>query len=81
MIVALENIRSLWNIGAILRTAEFLELKKCGWWVIPAGNWLGGMSRIIKSGNRFGSRKNLKIKFLRDSLQLIKLAKEKRKSW
>ncbi len=28
MIVALENIRSLWNIGAIMRSCEFFGIKE-----------------------------------------------------
>lgn len=79
MILGLENIRSLWNIGAILRTAEFFGIKEV---------WLVGYTgREREDGDELhhkigktalGAEKNLKIKFLRDSLQLIKLAKERK---
>ncbi|MEK7513889.1 MAG: TrmH family RNA methyltransferase [Patescibacteria group bacterium] len=80
MIVALENIRSLWNIGAILRTAEFFGIKEV-WLVGYTGRELAGWDELHhKIGKTaLGAEKNLKIKFLRDSLQLIKLAKEKKK--
>lgn len=77
MILALENIRSLWNIGAILRTAEFFGIKEL-WMVGYTGrereDWDELHHKIGKTA--LGAEKNLEIKFLKDSLQLIKLAKK-----
>ena len=77
MILALENIRSLWNTGAILRTAEFFGIKEV-WLVGYTGrereDWDELHHKIGKTA--LGAEKNLKIKFLRDSIQLIKLANE-----
>lgn len=79
MIVALENIRSLWNIGAILRTTEFFGIKDV-WLVGYTGreqaDWNELHHKIGKTA--LGAEKNLTIKFIKDSLQLIKLAKEKK---
>jgi tRNA G18 (ribose-2'-O)-methylase SpoU len=72
MIVALENIRSLLNIGAILRTAEFFGIKEV--WLVgytgreqADGNELN--HKISKTA--LGAEKNLKIVFLRNTLSLL----------
>lgn len=79
MIIALENIRSLFNIGAILRTAEFFGIKKV-WLVGYTGreqdDWNEIHHKIAKTA--LGAEKNLKLKFLSGPLQLIKLAKKQR---
>ena len=77
MIVALENIRSLGNIGAIMRSCEFFGIKEI-WLVGYTGREMAGRDelnhKIAKTA--LGAEKKLKIKFLPDSLQLIKLCRE-----
>jgi tRNA G18 (ribose-2'-O)-methylase SpoU len=72
VIVALENIRSLFNIGAILRTSEFFGVKTV-WLVGYTGrerdDWDELHHKIGKTA--LGAEKNLEIKFIKDSQQLI----------
>lgn len=72
MIVALENIRSLWNIGAILRTAEFFGIREV-WLVGYTGREMSNLDelnhKVAKSA--LGAEKNLKIKFFRDTATLL----------
>lgn len=72
MIVALENIRSLLNIGAILRTAEFFGIKAV-WLVGYTGRERDGWDelhhKIAKTA--LGAEKNLEIVFLRDTAALL----------
>lgn len=72
MILALENIRSLWNIGAILRTAEFFGIKTI-WLVGYTGrerdDWDQLHHKIAKTA--LGAEKNLKIVFLHDTVSLL----------
>ena len=74
MIVALENIRSLGNIGAIMRSCDFFGIKQV-WLVGYTGRKMAGTDelnhKIAKTA--LGAENNLEIKFLPDSLQLIKL--------
>lgn len=77
MIVALENIRSLFNIGAILRTGEFFGIKKIlliGYTGREAAHLDELNHKISKTA--LGAEKNLDIKFLKSSLQLIKLCRK-----
>ena len=78
--VALENLRSLYNIGAIFRTCSFFGIKN----VVLVGysgkkyNLKGEKilhPDILKTS--LGSEKELEIIFLEDSKQLIKFAREK----
>jgi tRNA G18 (ribose-2'-O)-methylase SpoU len=81
MIVALENIRSLGNVGAIMRSCEFFGIKAV---------WLAGYTgRELAEANTLhhklaktalGAEKNLTIKFIKNSLQLIKLCQKLRLS-
>lgn len=77
MIVALENIRSLFNIGAILRTSEFFGIKAV-WLVGYTGrernDWDELHHKIAKTA--LGAEKNLKLRFITGSLQLINLAQK-----
>lgn len=73
----MENIRSLWNIGAILRTSEFFGIKEV-WLVGYTGREQDGDDelhhKIAKTA--LGAEKNLQLKFVTDSLQLIKSAQK-----
>ena len=72
MIVALENIRSLWNIGAIMRTLEFFGFKEI-WLVGYTGREMAGRDelnhKIAKTA--LGAEKNLEIVFIRDTVTLL----------
>lgn len=77
MIVALENVRSLFNVGAIFRSCEFFGIKEV-WLVGYTGREMAGADKLnhkIKK-TALGAEKYLKIKFVKNSLQLIKLAQK-----
>ena len=73
MIVALENIRSLWNIGAIMRSCEFFGIKQV-WLVGYTGREMAGSDelnhKITKTA--LGAEKILKIKFFRGTVTLLR---------
>jgi tRNA G18 (ribose-2'-O)-methylase SpoU len=72
VIVALENIRSLFNIGAIFRTCEFFgvgEVFLVGYTGRERSDWNELHHKISKTA--LGAEKNLKIKFFRDSPALL----------
>lgn len=73
--IALENIRSLHNVGAIFRTCSFFGFKNIllvGYTARDINNRLH--TKISRSS--LDSEKDLEIKFLEDSAELIKFAKE-----
>jgi 23S rRNA (guanosine2251-2'-O)-methyltransferase len=78
--IALENIRSLHNIGAIFRTCSFFGIKNVvlvgysGKTILPNGRV------VLHEGVRkssLGSEKDLNLTFLDSTEELINLAKEK----
>lgn len=72
MIIALENIRSLLNVGAILRTAEFFGIKQV-WLVGCTGRERDGWDKLHHkiAKTALGAEKNLKIKFFYDTASLL----------
>lgn len=77
MIIALENIRSLYNVGAIFRTASFFGITKI-LLVGYSGRKTAGMDELHEKVKKtaLGTEKDLIIKFLSNSIQLIKFAKD-----
>lgn len=79
--VALENLRSLYNIGAIFRTCSFFGLDKVvligytGKRALPGGKTLLH-EKIAKSA--LGSENHLQVIFLESPQELIIFAKENR---
>jgi tRNA G18 (ribose-2'-O)-methylase SpoU len=72
VIVALENIRSLFNIGAIFRTCEFFGVEEVflvGYTGRERNDWDELHHKIGKTA--LGAEKNLKIKFFRDGAALV----------
>jgi len=76
VIIALENIRSLYNIGAIFRTASFFGIKKI-LLVGYSGRRVAGIDELHEKVKKtsLGAEKDLEIKFLAGPIQLIKFAK------
>jgi len=78
MYIALENIRSLYNIGAIFRTGSFLGVKNIllvgysGKRPLPDGTW--ELNKKIEKTS-LGTINDLKIKLLKNSDELIEFAK------
>lgn len=77
MIIALENIRSLYNIGAIFRTASFFGIKKI-LLVGYSGRKAAGIDELHEKVKKtaLGGEKDLEIKFLDGPVKLIKFAKD-----
>ncbi|HSX39754.1 MAG TPA: TrmH family RNA methyltransferase [Candidatus Saccharimonadales bacterium] len=77
--IALENIRSLYNVGAILRTCSFFGIKNVLLVGYSGKNVLPGGKVTIHEKLRktdLGSDNDLQIDFLDDSEHLLKFAKE-----
>jgi len=79
--IALENIRSLANVGAIMRTMEFFGLKQL-WLVGYTGRELAGIDELNHklAKTALGAEKNLKIKFFRDTAALLRFVTIKKLS-
>jgi tRNA G18 (ribose-2'-O)-methylase SpoU len=77
MIVALENIRSLYNVGSILRTASFFGIERV-LLVGYSGRTKNGVNRLHPGVTKtaLGADKDLIIEFLPDSQALISWAKQ-----
>ncbi|AKM79790.1 MAG: tRNA/rRNA methyltransferase (SpoU) [Candidatus Beckwithbacteria bacterium GW2011_GWB1_47_15] len=78
MIVALENIRSLYNVGAILRSASFFGVSEVFLVGVTGSRKIGGQ-RWLHEGlakTALGAEWQLQIKILKDSQKLIDLAKK-----
>lgn len=77
MIIALENIRSLYNVGSIFRTASFFGIKKI-LLVGYSGRKAAGIDELHEKVKKtaLGAEKDLEIKFLTSSIQLIKFTKD-----
>ncbi len=72
VIVALENIRSLFNVGAIFRTCEFFGVKQVllvGYTGRESSDWNELHHKIGKTA--LGAQKNLEIKFFRGAGELL----------
>ncbi|MDZ7586823.1 MAG: TrmH family RNA methyltransferase [Patescibacteria group bacterium] len=76
MIIALENIRSLYNVGSIFRTASFFGIKKV-LLVGYSGREKAGVDKLHEkiAKTALGAEKDLEVKFLAEPIQLIKFAK------
>lgn len=77
MIIALENIRSLYNVGSIFRTASFFGIKNIllvGYSGRKAANVDEIHEKVKKTA--LGAEKDLEIKFLKNSHELIKFCRE-----
>ncbi len=78
--VALENIRSLYNVGAILRTCSFFGINNVilvgysGSYTTPGGKKLLH-EKVAKTS--LGAYQNMTITFLKNSADLIAFAKSK----
>ena len=81
MLVALENIRSLYNVGAIFRTCSFFGVKKVflvgysGKRPLPDGSW--ELNEKIEKTS-LGTIKDLEIVLVKNSEELVKLVKKNR---
>lgn len=77
MYLALENIRSLYNVGAIFRTMSFFGLKQV-LLVGYSGRKKAGVDELHEKVKKtaLGAEKDLKIKFLANPVQLIKFAQD-----
>jgi len=78
MYLALENIRSLYNVGSILRTAEFFGVKR----VLLVGYSGRKNPEINELHDRvkktsLGAEKDLEITFLDNSRDLIKFSEDR----
>ena len=76
MIIALENIRSLYNVGSIFRTASFFGIKKIllvGYSGRKAVNIDELHDKVKKTA--LGAEKDLEIKFLKNSQALIRFSR------
>ena len=76
MIIALENIRSLYNVGSIFRTASFFGIKK----ILLVGYSGRKAVDIDELHNKvkktaLGAEKDLEIKFLKNSQALIRFSR------
>ena len=77
MYLALENIRSLYNVGAIFRTASFFGIKNI-LLVGYSGRKAAGIDELHEKVKKtaLGTEKDLKIKFLKNSQELIDFCRE-----
>ncbi|OIP04052.1 hypothetical protein AUK18_00750 [Candidatus Beckwithbacteria bacterium CG2_30_44_31] len=76
MIIALENIRSLYNVGSIFRTASFFGIKKIllvGYSGRKAVDIDELHDKVKKTA--LGAEKDLEIKFLKNSQALIRFSR------
>jgi len=76
VIIALENIRSLYNVGSIFRTASFFGIKK----ILLVGYSGRKAVDIDELHNKvkktaLGAEKDLEIKFLKNSQALIRFSR------
>lgn len=79
--IALENLRSLYNIGAIFRTCSFYGIKNALLIGYSGRNFNTKSQPILHediSKSSLGTEKDLNIQFLDDSKELIKFAKDKK---
>jgi len=77
VIIALENIRSLYNVGAIFRTASFFGIRNIllvGYSGRKAENVDEIHEKVKKTA--LGGEKDLKIRFLKNSDELIKFCRK-----
>lgn len=77
MYLALENIRSLYNVGAIFRTASFFGIKHV-LLVGYSGRKAAGLNELHEKVKKtaLGTEKDLEIKFLKNSQELIKFSRD-----
>ena len=77
MWLALENIRSLYNVGAIFRTASFFGINKI-LLVGYSGRKMAGVDELHEKVKKtaLGAEKDLEIKFLKNSQELIKFCQK-----
>ena len=77
MYLALENIRSLYNVGSILRTASFFGIKKI-LLVGYSGRKKAGLDEIHEKVKKtaLGAEKDFQIKFLKNSVELVKFCQD-----
>lgn len=77
MIIALENIRSLYNVGAIFRTASFFGIKKI-LLVGYSGRKEAGIDELHEKVKKtaLGAEKDLEIKFLKNTNELINFCRK-----
>lgn len=77
MYLALENIRSLYNVGSIFRTASFFGIKKA-LLVGYSGRKAGGIDELHNKVKKtaLGAEKDLEIKFLKNSDELINFCRK-----
>jgi tRNA G18 (ribose-2'-O)-methylase SpoU len=75
MWLALENIRSLYNVGAIFRTASFFGIKNI-LLVGYSGRKAAGIDELHEKVKKtaLGTEKDLEIKWLKNSQALIKFS-------
>jgi len=77
MYLALENIRSLYNVGSIFRTASFFGIKNIllvGYSGRKAANIDEVHEKVKKTA--LGAEKDLEIKFIKDSYELINFCRK-----
>ncbi len=77
MFVALENVRSLYNVGSVMRTMSFFGIKKL-LLVGYSGRKKPGLSEIhIKTTKTaLGAEKDLDIRWMQNSRELIRFTRE-----
>ena len=77
MIIALENIRSLYNVGSIFRTASFFGITKI-LLVGYSGRKAAGVDELHQKVKKtaLGAEKDLEIKFLKNNQALISFCRK-----
>ncbi|MFH0942758.1 MAG: TrmH family RNA methyltransferase [Candidatus Beckwithbacteria bacterium] len=78
MYLGLENIRSLYNVGSIFRTASFFGIKKV-LLVGYSGRARPGVNQLHEKVKKtaLGAEKDFEIKFVKNSEELVKLTRKK----
>ncbi len=77
--IALENVRSLYNVGSVMRTMSFFGMKDLIL-VGYSGRKKPGLDKLHEKVTKtaLGAEKDIKIKWLKNSDELIKFCKEKK---
>jgi len=79
MYIVLEKVRSLYNVGSVMRTMSFFEMKQLIL-VGYSGRKKPGLNELHEkvAKTALGGERDIKIKWLDDSEQLIKFCKKNR---
>ncbi len=77
MYLALENVRSLYNVGSVMRTMSFFGIKNL-LLVGYSGRKKPGLNKLHEKVTKtaLGAEKDIKINFLKNSDELIKFCKQ-----